>query len=230
MQDCSNESSVTAEAYVGAIAGKLSSIAVDSCDNTGSAIIATGYVSSEGAKYAYVGGYVGYGYLINNCTNVVSISYTGGGKYVGGIMGYISVGACEIENLKNTASISGSDYVGGIFGGFYSKGYSSNEYAVTFTSFDNSGKIQASGNYVGGLIGYADVDNTYASWASAALYATKLTNSGQVSGKKYLGGLFGYVKTDSRNSSVMDVTATGTVSGSSNYGKRYGYVENVTFD
>ena len=57
-----------------------------------------------------------------------------------------------------------------------------------------------------------------------------MTNTGNVTANKYAGGLFGYIVTDSANSSVMDVTATGTVTATNNYGKRYGFAENVKFE
>ena len=128
------------------------------------------------------------------------------------------------------ANISGSSYVGGIFGALNSKSNGSSNYTITLSELKNSGKVTASGSYAGGLIGYVYVENTYSSSRNTTFYANKMTNSGNVTANKYAGGLFGYIVTDSASSSVMDVTATGTVSASSNYGKRYGYGENITFE
>jgi len=229
--DCINASIVEGEAYVGAIAGQLSHIGINGCSNAGSTITATGYVTADSVKYAYVGGYVGRGYLANNCINTVAITYKGGGRYVGGIMGYTdATGTFEMTKLENQANISGSSYVGGIFGALNSKSNGSSNYTITLSELKNSGKVTASGSYAGGLIGYVYVENTYSSSRNTTFYANKMTNSGNVTANKYAGGLFGYIVTDSANSSVMDVTATGTVSASSNYGKRYGYGENITFE
>jgi uncharacterized membrane protein (UPF0136 family) len=79
---------------------------------------------------------------------------------------------------------------------------------------------------VGGIAGYLAAGSNY----SVTLYGTNLTNTGAIKGKLYVGGLFGYVKTDSTNSSVVEVVATGTVTATNNYGKRYGFAENVKFE
>ena len=227
LQDSSNASSVTAEAYVGTIAGELYNIAINNCQNTGSKLTATGYATDDGIKYAYVGGFVGRGYLANNCTNDVEIKYSGGGRYVGGIFGYVgTVGTYTMNDLKNTANISGAEYVGGIFGGIVNQSSNYSDFAVNLSELENTGSIFGSGNYVGGIAGYLAAGSNY----SVTLYGTNLTNTGAIKGKLYVGGLFGYVKTDSTNSSVVEVVATGTVTATNNYGKRYGFAENVKFE
>ncbi len=230
VKDSINQSSVSGEAYVGCAAGKLSHVGLDNCSNDGSKLTATKYVTLNGEKYAYVGGFVGYGFSIDNCKNTVEIKYTQAGKYVGGVMGYCELSGVyvERENLENTANISGAYCVGGIFGGLSNVVDSYNNYKSSFTSLKNSGKISGTGNYIGGICGYLSVNNK--TNYTLTLYASELKNTGNISGKKYVGGIFGYASTDSSNSSVIDVTATGTVSGSSNYGKRYGYAENVKFE
>ena len=230
--DCSNASAITADAYVGAIAGKLSSITINDCTNAGSSINATGSVTVDSVKYAYVGGYVGHGYLANSCVNTVAITYKGGGRYVGGIMGYSSAsGTVQMSDLENQANISGANYVGGIIGRWNSKSEEYNaKYTVTMSNIRNSGKITASGSYAGGIVGYMYAENTYNTSSNTTFYGDKLTNTGSISANQYAGGLFGYIKTDSTSSSVMDATATGTVSATSNFGKRYGFAENVKFE
>ena len=229
-QDCSNASAIVAQCYVGTIVGKTSKVCIDSCTNDGSTLTATGYEIVDNVKYAYVGGFVGYGYLVNNCTNTVAIDYKSDGRYVGGIAGYINTsGSYSMNSLTNTANISGADYVGGIFGGLRNATDSYDDYAVNLTDFSNSGNIRGTGEYVGGIIGYLYAVNSYSSSRITSVYATKMTNTGSVSGKRYVGGIFGYAKTDSGKSSVIDVVATGAVSGSSDFGKQYGYVENIQF-
>lgn len=229
MQDCSCSGAVTGEAYVGALAGQLSKITLNSCSNLGATITATGYVTLDGVKYAYVGGYVGYGYLANDCTNTVNIDYTGGGAYVGGIMGYTDAwGTYEMKNLENTANISGRSHVGGIIGGLLNKPESYTDYSATINNMKNSGKVTGSGNYVGGIIGYLELEGRGGN-AEITLYSNAMSNTGAVKGGKYVGGIFGYAKSDSSNSAVSDITSTGSVSGTSNYSKNAGYAEKVTF-
>lgn len=228
IQDCSNASDIVAQGYVGTVAGKATNVRIDSCSNQGSTLVVTGYETVDSIKYAYVGGFVGYGYLINNCTNTVSINYTGGGRYVGGIAGYISTsGSYTMEDLTNTANITGCDYVGGIFGGVSNQKNEYTNYTVNLTNFSNSGRIVGTSDCVGGIIGYLYANNSRSD--SISVYATKMTNTGAISGGQYVGGIFGYAKTDSGKSSVMDVVATGSVSGSSDFGKQYGYAENIQF-
>ena len=232
LQDCANASGITAKSHAGAIAGSLISVSVNDCNNSGSTITAMGYYAEESVKYAYVGGYIGYGYLANNCINTATIQYTGGGRYVGGIMGYSNAnGTYEMTNLENQGEITGADCVGGIFGGLHNTTGQSNG-TITLNKLKNSGAISGTGNYVGGIIGYLEVYGDDVPWANycATFYGVELVNTGNISGKKYVGGLFGYIKTDSTSSSVMDVTATGTVSATSNFGKRYGFAENVKFE
>ena len=79
IKDSSNASSVTAEASVGCIAGRLVYVTVDNCSNAGSTLSATNYITESEAKFAFVGGFVGRGYLVSNCTNTVSINYRSDG-------------------------------------------------------------------------------------------------------------------------------------------------------
>ena len=72
----------------------------------------TGYIISGDEKEACVGGFVGSGYSAKDWINEVSINYTSGGKYVGGIMG---VASGNMSNVENKANITGADYVGGIW-------------------------------------------------------------------------------------------------------------------
>ena len=227
LKNCSNSSHIEAEAYVGCIAGKLDNVKIESCSNENSDLIATKYRIDSGVKYAYVGGYVGYGYLVTDCANSVAISYTAEGRFVGGIAGYIDhPSSCEMQNLINTADISGADYVGGIFGGINSNSSNyGNTYTVTFTEFENSGNVTGTGEYVGGLIGYG-----YFKKGSGGLviYIFDSKNSGDVQGQMYVGGLVGYAYSDSTQSSIMDSTSTGRVTGESAFDDIAGKLENIT--
>ena len=152
-----------------------------------------------------------------------------GGHYVGGIWGYTdAVGSLTMSRHENNANISGAAYVGGIIGSFECIGNGADDWKISLFEMKNTGTITDSGSYAGGIIGHIYLDNGWGGY-DAVLYASTLSNSGTIKGEQHAGGLFGYIKTDSTSSSVMDITATGTVSATSNFGKRYGFSENIKF-
>ncbi len=101
---------------------------------------ATGDVSIAGELHAYVGGLVGRGYCdsITNCYATGAV--TGGGPYVGGLVGY-AYGT--ITDCYATGSVSGTDEVGGLVGRNY-KGRIIHSYST--------GKPSATVGVVGGLV------------------------------------------------------------------------------
>ena len=232
LKDSTNCAEITAQANVGCVAGWLENIAIDSCSNEGSSLTATGYITADGIKYAHVGGYVGRGYIVNRCTNTVAIDYNSTGECVGGIAGYITGLANEItmEELQNTADISGASYVGGIFGELNSS-CDWAQYLLTLLDFTNEGNVSGT-DYVGGIIGNLFLDDTRSDILSNdycfAVEMDAMYNHGAVSGKNYVGGILGYGKTDSTQSTMSDVASTGTVSGKSYSNSINGKVENIT--
>lgn len=225
IKDCSSSSSIVAEAYAGCIAGRLVAVSVDSCTNDGSSISVTKYITESDTKYAYLGGFVGRGYLASNCTNKVNISYISDGRYVGGIMGYTDAsGSSTMSNLKNEATIKGKDYVGGIIGSWNVSTKNYSNYTVNIDSFENTGAVTGTGNYVGGLLGHMYFNEG----SSYTVFMTELHNSANINGKNYVGGLIGYGETDSDKSSVVDSTSTGSVTGTGNYGKVAGKLVRIS--
>lgn len=225
IKDSSSSSAITAEAYVGCIAGRLVAVAIDNCTNDGSSISATKYITESDTKFAYLGGFVGRGYLVSNCTNKVNINYSSDGRYVGGIMGYTDAsGSTSMSNLKNEVSIKGKDYVGGIIGSWNVSTRNYSNYTVNVDSFDNTGSVTGTGDYVGGLFGhmYFNEGNSY------TVFMTELHNSANISGNAYVGGLIGYGETDSDKSSLVDSASTGTVNGTSNYDKVAGKLVKIS--
>ena len=195
------KANIEAECYVGCIAGSLENITVNNCSNEGSTLTATKYYSQDGIKYAMVGGFVGYGYLVNNCTNKVTINYSSNGRYVGGIIGYIpSRGSANMSNLHNSADITGYEYVGGIIGTWDSEATSSND-TLNLSSFSNSGKISSTKNYAGGIIGFLYSGDT--SSYSSTVSISDFSNTGDVIGKQYVGGIIGYGESDNTKSYII---------------------------
>lgn len=202
---------VVGDYYVGGLIGRTDSVAIQSCSNEGSAVIANSYLTEGESFYVYLGGYVGKGYKVTDCINTVSISYNSRGMYVGGIAGYLSnaifncentadisgkdnigglVGRLEtstdisVSNLKNSGNITGNTSTGGIIGYFVVN----EKVFVTLSQLENSGSITAAGD-VGGIVGCYNYKGNY----EHILTAADLRNTGDITVEKNnVGGLFGY--------------------------------------
>ena len=174
---------VTGTSYVGGLIGinNLSSI-------TNS--YATGSVSGTN----HVGGLIG---MLHN-TNI-SMSYATGNvigdinsSNIGGLIGSLTTqdGNLWFENNYAASSVSGKNYLGGLIGrvivGKLSTININNSFAKT--------TVSATGDYVGGLIGYSNAGNHN-------LYLSNTYAVGQLTGGiNYKGGLIGYAEDSSGNS------------------------------
>ena len=232
---------IVGEYYVGGIVGKADSVSVSYCSNEGSTVTANSYFTEGSNFYVWLGGYVGYGYNVDNCTNDVNITYTARGSFIGGIIGFSNG---EITNCTNNGNIeSYANDVGGIVGkitDIYGK-------VFTYQNLKNNGNVKGN-NYVAGIVGYVyrrdnlnwndsgfvvfdNVDNngdvcgidnvggiigfTYLDdpdWYEINIRGTKLTNKGSISGENYVGELIGHYNfADGSMSSVSDYTVTGKI-------------------
>lgn len=244
--NCKNQSTINANAYVGCIAGATRRFCISDSDNEGSVLQASGYSMEDGEKYAYVGGLVGKGTCLENCTNYIDINYNAGGKFVGGLMGYCNLGeairgvslssdtaSANIKNLVNNGNVTGNSYVGGIMGGlmyYWENGCT--KVTVTFEKLINSASIVAQGDFVAGLSGYVSGNvGGIGGGIDWCIYDSE--NSGNVSGNKNIGGLFGGFKNGEESGSayasnvvlIEGCTSTGIVSGESNRGNIIGLDE-----
>lgn len=218
---------ITAQYYIGGLAGKLENIKVVEGDNTGTVINATGFLLDNTTRLAYVGGYAGYGYIFNNCiANTTDITYTQKGNYVGGIAGYTHG---VVSNCTNNGNIiaTESNYVGGIAGSMDLYG------TQTVQKLTNGGKVSGKDN-VGGVAGYLSSyihigynDGTY------TLTIKEFTNTGAVSGNNNVGGVIGYGRalaehngshTSKTKITASFITNSGAVTGAANVGGLIGYV------
>ena len=182
-ENSSNSGNVNGYSRVGGICGYGD--AVD-CDNTGTVIGTT----------EYIGGITGNGGA-SNSSNSGAVS---GKTYVGGIAGYNDLDS--IIDCINTASVTATgDYAGGISGRFrsYSAGSSQNQ----ITGSNNSGKVTTAGNYVGGITGQA---------IDGYCLIEDCTNTGDVAGKDYVGGISGNARL------ISDCTNEGAVNGNQSVG------------
>jgi len=143
----------------------------------------------------YVGGLVGYGNNITNCST--SGIVTGIDDYVGGLVGYVGDASYLTINSSSSANVTGDSYVGGLIG--YSSGATLNSYATGYVVGLNTGY-----SLIGGLMGFIDGD--YGAGEAFDCYATgNVTGAGDS-----IGGLIGYIRD---NSNVKNTYATGYVSG-----------------
>lgn len=182
-ENSSNSGNVNGYARVGGICGNGD--AVD-CDNTGTVIGTT----------EYIGGITGNGGA-SSSSNSGAVS---GKTYVGGIAGYNSL--ASIIDCINTASVTATgDYAGGISGRFRS--YSAGSYQNQITGSNNSGKVTTAGNYVGGITGQA---------IDGYCLIEDCTNTGDVAGKDYVGGISGNARL------ISDCTNEGAVNGNQSVG------------
>ena len=197
IEGCTNAATVTATgSNAGGIAGKVNAGAsITGCTNSGTIKAAT-----EGT-----GGIVGNadaGVSITGCVNKASFTGT---KSTGGIAGVLGGSADHCVNQgtiggtsnvagiaasatnasfahnANLGAVSGSSYVAGIVG------YTSK--ATAIDSCTNSGNITVSGNYAGGIAGYAKEE--YSS------HITACYNTGTIAGGKSVGGILGTTNTSS---------------------------------
>lgn len=195
-------------------------------ENNHTKLTASGYYLEEGAKYAYVGGLVGRGFCEENCTNYIDINYTSDGIYVGGLVGYCDYrGTISVKNLVNKGAVSGSSYVGGVWG-TVNDTVINGCYAGTFTmeQIKNEGAISGSGDFVGGHAGHLTGEITGITGSlSWMIYDGQ--NSGNISGNSNVGGLFGGFYGKDGTVTIDGCTSSGTVSGTSNYGEIIGLDE-----
>lgn len=238
--------------YVGGIAGKATG-AISDCENHGN-------ISSTAGT---VGGIVGYTTnSVTNCKNTGNV--TSAGSIVGGIVGdsITPSGSFSYSNLSNSGNVSGVDYVAGIIGHLnqdtknallyknevrnvcsydWNNHYNHFYYNITtMNNVTNTGSVNASGQYVGGILGYAYLNtstanksnirqhcewecyrnenycNTYNEWF---LQSSNVSNTGTISGTSNIGELFGYFSSDGAskitNYTVLDKVV---ISGEENNG------------
>ena len=209
-----NTGNVTATGFkVGGIVGNL-----DCGSNTLTAadLKNSGNISAE--KYE-VGGLFGYAFanqtssIIKHCTSSASIIGT---ETVGGLIGRTNIEVKDCSNEGSTITATnwytngGTDYVwlGGYVGDGYKVSGCTNDSDITYTG---------TGIYVGGIIGYGYqvsdcTNNGNISSASSDVGGiagkmqavgditySDLTNSGEVSGKSNVGGIFGYLEQNETN-------------------------------
>ncbi len=149
---------------------------------------------------------------LGNSTNNFTGSYNGNGYLISnlyinrpitdcvGIFGYIDGATISNVSLINSEVI-GLDHVGSLVG-----------YAVNSSSISNcyaSGEITSSGNYAGGLVGYANSSTISNTYTRSLINGTGL----------HFGGLVGYTQNTQVQDSFWDIETTGLSVSSGGTGK-----------
>lgn len=208
--------------YTGALAASAYNLIVNNVSVTGDSL--TSIISTYTESYStYVGGLVGYAgdfMRFNNCTNNMNLSGSGNN---GGIVGYFNGRELSMVNCENYGKIS-ARYAGGLIGrtDLYNDGS-----LGTIENCHNHGEISAFGSvenyweqYSGGIAGYLSANNS-SSWSVVGC-----SNDANITGTRYVGGLFGR----SQRINVVDSENTGIITASyDSCGGLAGYVENSTF-
>ncbi|MDA2985616.1 MAG: hypothetical protein O3A98_00500 [Actinomycetota bacterium] len=218
-----NSATVSGTSYVAGFVGRLfGSINVQSSTNSGKVIgsddwlggfvgrlkdgsatisdsVNLGSVVGSSADSDRVGGFLG-GFeadqlLVQNSSNAGPVT---GYQNVGGLAGVLNgSGVATLSDVANLASVSGSEKIGGLVG--------STNMETRFVRAKNEGSVQATSNWAGGLVGFADEDTNNVSIELSF-------NSGTVTiadSNKKAGGLLGV--TDGVSYSIIDSYNSGRI-------------------
>lgn len=217
-----NNSIITGKGYIGGIAGYAGDLS--NCTNNGE-VISNGAIIENSTSCAYVGGISGYATSINNCQNNSDITVNHAGQYVGGVVGYMTCASGTVnDGNTNDGTVSGGSYLGGIAGRVQNTGTRSK--VVSFTNNINRKAITATGDYVGGIVGFQS-SNGYSSYPTeyANISISNCENTGNISGSNYVAGILGYGTYAEKTEAVWATnTNSGTITGS-NKGPLYGYLK-----
>ncbi|MGN1338927.1 MAG: hypothetical protein ACI4WS_01410, partial [Oscillospiraceae bacterium] len=214
-QNCVNTQtgSIEGTACLGGICGNTTTNFIYFSDCSNAADITA--VENEDVTSGYAGGiYGGETRIIStitNCSNTGNIY--GIGDCIGGILS-VSSSSFKVEDCYNTGDIYGGNVVGGIL----SWAIQSN-----ISKCWNSGNITATGETVGGIVGYHSGDDSHVT--------RNCYNTGNVTGTKYVGGIAGSKYSTNygvtfRSDKVKYCYNIGTVTGDSDY---YGVTDPTSF-
>ena len=155
--------------YVGGITGNGGA---SECNNSGSV------VCHIGNNTHYIGGITGYSSKpVTNCKNTAEVS---GGRFVGGIAGYVT--GTSVTGCENSGEVSAIQWhIGGIVGDCQNSTVTGCKNIADVTSVASNTKDATS---VGGIVGYVKGDS-----ASVA----DNINEADITGYRALGGIVGYI-------------------------------------
>ena len=137
LENCESRGSVTGCSNVGGIAGLVPQGTITLCTNRAT-------VTGSGQSSKYIGGIVGYGKGLSFCANYADI--TAEGSSVGGLVGYVfpDINNEGMSNCMNVGNVIGKQNVGGLAGECF---------APQNTNNYSSGRVEATNQYAGLLVG-----------------------------------------------------------------------------
>ena len=188
ISNCTVKANISGLYIVGGLIGKTDLVHLTSSSNEGSTVTATGFVLEGEETNVYLGGYVGIGFKISDCTNNVDINYTSLGNYVGGIVGKA---ISSLSNCTNNASVkSTASKVGGIAG--QSHNFATASSANFASGLVNNGDVKGAG-MVGGVFGYIyyEVNQGSCDGITLTIAISSFENNGFISGNSKVGGIVG---------------------------------------
>lgn len=163
---------------VGGIVGTIETGRVKNCYNSGA------------VNGRYCGGVVGAVLDVCAVSDSYNLGNVVGTNYTGGVFGYITAG-CQISNNYNAGNVRGVNYVGGIAGHAGTK-----DGALRISNCYSRGKLTATGDYIGGLFGATEAENSGASIKISNCYSySEVTSAG--------GGIGGFVGCSINSGSIL---------------------------
>lgn len=182
----------------------------------------------------YYGSLIGYGLniTVSNVTSELTIATSS--SYVGGLIGFCQ--NATITDCTNKGSVRGVNNVGGLVGWIGDE--STSGHGATISNCTNNGNVNATGDFVGGIVGwnrdtiYTNVVNSGNINATGAQVGgitsrvlggriSNAQNSGTINGGNYVGGIAGNMSW----AYINDVSNSGAVSGNNYVGGLLGYGE-----
>lgn len=182
----------------------------------------------------YYGSLIGYGLniTVSNVTSELTISTSS--SYVGGLIGFCQ--NATITDCTNKGSVRGVNNVGGLVG--WTGDESTSGHGATISNCTKNGNVNATGDFVGGIVGwnrdtiYTNVVNSGNINATGAQVGgitsrvlggriSNAQNSGTINGGNYVGGIAGNMSW----AYINDVSNSGAVSGNNYVGGLLGYGE-----
>lgn len=182
----------------------------------------------------YYGGLIGYAtnITVSGVTNEIVLATSN--SYVGGLIGFCQ--NATITDCTNKGSVRGVNNVGGLVG--WTGDESTSGHGATISNCTNNGNVNATGDFVGGIVGwnrdtiYTNVVNSGNINATGAQVGgitsrvlggriSNAQNSGTINGGNYVGGIAGNMSW----AYINDVSNSGAVSGNNYVGGLLGYGE-----
>ena len=168
-----------------------------------------------------------FGYVKGTSTNKVNIKNikTTGQisasdyDYVGGIVAH-GEEYVTLESCKNSATINGNNYVGGIAGYLDSV-------SIKASCTNDGGTVNGAGNRIGGFFGYAkNIEVSISLTNASSVNGTASVNNNIASGSSYVGGIIGYLENDCNlgSSNSYSYINNGNVKGCNFVGGVFGFV------